>query len=69
MEQVLSLGFGGAAEEWRDYVGGGQRASGKRQQWRAEQSRSADLCLADTASGALAIYDYHIIIKLACQHV
>ena len=41
-----------------DYLRGQQGQSGKRQQWAAEQFRSADLCLAGAASGARA----HIII-------
>ena len=43
-----------------DYLWGQQVQSGKRQQWAAEQFRSADLCLAGAASGARA----HIIVLL-----
>ena len=37
-----------------NYLRGQQVQSGKRQQWAAEQFRSADLCLAGAASGARA---------------
>ena len=50
--------LGWVGKYFGDYLRGQHVQSGKRQQWAAEQFRSADLCLAGAASGARA----HIII-------